>query len=135
MKKAINYIIVLGMAALAFSCTDPEEFTAAKNKPYGDWEVQQYYVDGQNNGNSILERFTLERDGSFLLEDENGVLFYGTWESTDTSLTLTEAGESTQIFQFEIVFLGPEKMQLLQSIEGLDLEIRYLMNWQNADEY
>lgn len=135
MKKVLNYIIVLGLATLAFSCTDPEEFTAAQNKPYGDWYVQDYYVNGQTQGSYVFARFTLERDGSFLLEDQNGILFYGMWTSTETSLTLTESGDTGEVFEFEIVFLGPEKMQLLQTIDGLGLEIRYLLNWDDADQY
>ncbi|MCV9386057.1 hypothetical protein [Reichenbachiella ulvae] len=135
MNKLFKHIIVLGLVLSAFSCTDPEEFTAAKNMPYGDWEVAEYFVNGQTQGSYILERFTLERDGTFILVDSNDVLFHGTWTSTETSLTLTEVGGSSQVFDFEIVFLGPEKMHLRQVISGLDLEIRYLMNWSNADNY
>lgn len=128
--KALNYIILSGIVLLAFACAEPEEPTAT-NMAIGDWEVSEYYVNGQADGSSVINRFTLERDGSFILEDNNGILFAGTWVATDTSLTLTDTSGDGQVFTFTIVFQSYTKMQLLQVISSPsagDIEIRYLMD-------
>ena len=123
-------------AMIAVSCAEPEDFTAGNNKPYGSWAVAEFYVNGQTDGSGLLSRFVLERDGNFILEDNNGVVFVGNWESTDTSLTLTESGDSTsQVFSYDIITATSNKMHLVQSIESLDLEVRYLMNNGNLNTY
>ena len=83
-----------------------------------------------------MKRFTLERDGSFVLEDDNNLIFVGTWTSTDTSLTLT--AEDGTVFNFTIVFLSYTKMQIVQSITNPSIgtiTIRYLMNNSAATFY
>lgn len=117
----------------AISCASPEDPTPT-TMAYGSWYVDEYYVNGQEEGTSaIMERFYLERDGSFLLEDQNGFLTVGTWAATETSLTLTGEGDSG-VYEFGIVYQSRTKMQLIQSIASPTagtIEIRYLMNYSN----
>ncbi len=125
------------MVLMSISCAEPEDYAAGSNKPYGDWTVVDYYVNGQVENSTLLNRFTLERDGNFILEDANGVLSVGTWGSTDTSLTLTSgAGDSTsEVREYQIITATSQKMHLVQDIEVLDLEIRYLLNYSSSDQY
>lgn len=128
-------MILAGMAIMAISCAEPADPTPTQ-MAFGNWTVDEYYVNGQEDGSGILERFTLERDDSFLMEDNNGILFVGTWTATDTSLTLTD--ESGEVFEFTIVYQSYTKMQLLQEITSPSagtIQIRYLMNWQSANTY
>lgn len=129
MKNLIN-ILFIGLMAFAISCASPENPTSTQTLT-GEWYVEEYYVNGQSNGSSIIERFFLERDGSFLLEDFNNVVVVGSWTSTESTLTLTSTDQDATVYQFNLVFVGPEKMQIVQNIENPsvgDLEIRYLMN-------
>ncbi len=135
--RIFNYIIVASMAIMALACAEPEQPTATQ-MAIGNWEVAEYYVNGQTDGSSVINRFTLERDGSFILEDNNGILFAGTWTATDTQLTLTQTGDGGQVFDFTIVFQSYTKMQLLQVISSPsagDIEIRYLMDLDDTGRY
>lgn len=137
MNRLFNYILLAGFAVLAISCATPEN-PSPTTMSYGNWTVDEFYVDGQSDGSGIISRFTLERDGSFVLEDNNSILFVGTWVATDSRLTLTESGDGGTVFDFEIVYQSFSKMQLLQTISSPtigDIEIRYLMNWQSANTY
>ena len=136
MKRIFNYVIIAGLALLAYACTSPENPTPTQMGP-GNWTVDEFYVNGQSNGASIIQRMTLERDFSFILEDNNSIIFVGTWATANnTSLTLT-ADDGT-IFSFTIVFMTYDKMQVVQTISSPtagDIEIRYLMNRADATTY
>lgn len=128
MKKIINSIILAGVLLLAYSCAEPTEPTPTEMAP-GQWEVVEFYVNGQTDGVSIFDRFFLERDGTFILEDENGIFFGGDWTADSSTLTLTASDGTT--FTFSIIFMSYEKMQLVQTISNPtagDLEIRYLLD-------
>ena len=130
MNKILSYIFLAGMAIFAISCAEPADPTPT-NMSYGDWRVDEYYVNNQSAGDytyAAFTRFKLERDKSFVLEDENGFVYVGTWTAGD-NLTLT-ADDGT-VFDFEIVFQNFNRMQLLQTIENPSagsLSIRYLLN-------
>ncbi len=128
MNRLLNYIIIAGMAILAISCADPEDPTPTKMS-YGEWYVDQYFVDGQASSGSVIDRFTLERDDSFILVDNNDFVTVGTWMADETSLTLSGSDGSSLVFS--IVFQSYNKMHLVQTIESPSagtIEIRYLMN-------
>ncbi|MFY0600665.1 MAG: hypothetical protein JXR03_13415 [Cyclobacteriaceae bacterium] len=137
MNKLFNYIALTGMVIAFISCAEPETPTAT-SMSYGDWSVDEFYVDGQSDGSGVISRFTLERDGSFVLEDNNNILFTGTWVATDNSLTLTESVEGGTVFSFEIIYQSFTKMQLVQTITSPtigNIRITYLMNWNSATTY
>lgn len=122
---------------MAISCAEPADPTPTK-MAYGEWYVAEYFVDGQTEGSSsLIGRFTLERDGTFILVDNNDFVTVGTWVATDTALTLTGADGS--VIEFAIVFQSYSKMHLVQTITSPtagSIEIRYLMNRANdGDEY
>lgn len=129
-------MILAGVILLTYSCASPSDPTATEMAP-GEWEVVEYYVNGQSDGSySIWDRFILERDGTFVLEDQNELFFGGTWTITDTTLTLTADDGTT--FTFAIVFMSYTKMQLVQTITNPnagDIEIRYLMNRDGNSDY
>ena len=137
MKSILNYIMITGMTILVISCATPEDPTPTK-MAYGDWEVNETFVNGQANPGTIFKRFTLERDQSYVLVDDNDFISVGEWIATETNLTLTEAGAGSDstaadgaVYDFSIVFQSYEKMQLLQTIASPsagDIEIRYFMN-------
>lgn len=132
MKRIYNYILIAVMAVYGFSCVSPEDPTPT-NMSYGDWYVQEYYVDGQlqSTSSGVIQRFTLERDGTFLLTDQNDFLTVGNWTSTSSTLTLTESSEGGTVFEFAIAFQSYQKMHLVQTITSPTagaIEIRYLMN-------
>lgn len=114
---------------LSYSCAETSAPTSTQMAP-GEWDVAEVFVNGQTQGGvNLFERFILERDGSFVLEDENGIFFAGTWTATESRLTLS-ASDGT-VFDFAIIFMSYSKMQLVQTIAGSaagDLEIRYLLN-------
>ena len=129
------YTMIIGMAVFAVSCAEPEDPTPA-NQLIGRWEVEEFFVNGQTNGGGVLERFFIERDNSFLLEDDNGLVFVGDWVATDDALTLT--AEDGTVFSYEIVFISFTRLQLLQTISNPtigNLSIRYLMNKNTRDEF
>ncbi|MEL6557304.1 MAG: hypothetical protein AAFQ94_03920 [Bacteroidota bacterium] len=135
MKRLFSYLLMMGMVLGAVSCVEPEDPTPA-NQLIGNWGVDEFFVNGQSDGSGVIERFTLERDGSFVLEDDNNLIFVGTWTSTDTSLTLT--AEDGTVFNFTIVFLSYTKMQIVQNITNPSIgtiTIRYLMNNSAATFY
>lgn len=116
------------MALFAISCAEVADPTPTQ-MAYGNWEVQEYYVNGQYDGSDIIERFTLERDGNFVMRDANGILTVGTWTASSTSLTLSGSDGTT--YDFTIVTQTFDKMHLLQSISSPTagtIEIRYLMD-------
>ena len=121
--------MLAGVVLLSYSCSETTEPTPTQMAP-GEWDVAEVFVNGQTQaGLNIFNRFILERDGSFVLEDENGIFFAGTWTATSSQLILT-ASDGT-VFDFTIVFMSYSKMQLLQTISNSatgDLEIRYLLN-------
>ncbi len=129
MKKLIFiYTMIFGMAAFAISCAEPEEPTPA-NQLFGSWTVVDLFVNGQQNDGGTLDRFFLERDNTFLLEDDNDVLFVGTWTATADRLTLT--AEDGTVFDFEIELLSFTRLQVEQTVNNPttgNLSIRYLMN-------
>lgn len=137
MNKLIIKHFWLFIILLAVACADPEQPTLSQ-QVIGEWVVDEYYVDGQSNGTGIIERFFLERDGSFLLEDDNNIVIVGDWTSTDDSITLTGTDAATTTYEFSVVFIGPEKMQLLQTITNSTIgtiEIRYLLNRTDDSQY
>lgn len=103
------------MVLLAVSCVDPELATPT-TLAYGDWEVVQYYVNGQNNGVNAIERFTLEKNNNFVLEDQNGILISGTWSAMDNQLSLN--GSDGNSFALAIVFQSTTKMHLTQEVSS-----------------
>jgi|21_taG_2_1085346.scaffolds.fasta_scaffold06349_2 hypothetical protein len=116
------------MALVAVACADPEDPSPTK-MAYGDWYVLEVYVNDQVNPSDVIQRFTLERDGSYILVDENEFATVGTWVATDAALTLSGADGS--VMDFTIEFQSYQKMRLLQTIESPSagtIEIRYLMN-------
>ncbi len=138
MNRVLKNIFVTGVVALfAYSCVSPEAPTAT-NQLYGDWEVDEFYINGQGDNNDIIERLTFERDDTFLLEDLNGFLTVGTFSSDGENLTLTattaidsSGNPTTEDRVFNIVFQTSTKMHLLEDLSSGtvgDLEIRYLMN-------
>ena len=139
MKKLFKHILIVGLAISAFACSDPIENTAVKSMPYGDWDVVEYYVDGQSQGSNIVSRFILERDNSFLLEDLNGLVHTGVWNVSGDVLTLTQdaaEGEEALVRTYIIVFISSSKMQLLQEESiGSEAEVRYLLNHNDTDTY
>ncbi|MFK7954106.1 MAG: hypothetical protein AB8B73_14755 [Ekhidna sp.] len=137
MKKVYNYMILAGVALMAISCATPEDPTPTQ-MTYGSWSVEEHYVNGQADAASdpIIEKFILEIDGTFLLEDNNGILFVGDWAATETSLTLSQDG--VPVFEYEIVFQAYDRMQLLQTIGSPTagtIEIRYLMSRDSDPDY
>ena len=127
--------MIFGMAIFAISCAEPEEPTPA-NQLVGSWDVAEFFVNGQANGSGVLQRFFLERDDSFILEDSNGIVFVGTWSSTEDTLTLT-ADDGT-IFSYAIVFLSFTRLQILQTINNPTIgtiDIRYLMNKNRSNAF
>jgi hypothetical protein len=128
MKRIINNIFLAGVLLIAYSCAEPTNPTPTEMVP-GNWEVVEFYVNGQTNGSNIFRRFILERDNSFVLEDTNGILFAGDWNATADALTLN-ATDGTA-FNFSIIFISYDKMQLVQTISSPtagELEIRYLLD-------
>ncbi|REE01214.1 hypothetical protein [Marinoscillum furvescens] len=132
MKSILNYLIIAGMAVFAISCAEVAD-PSPTNMSYGDWEVEEVYVNGQADPNgysgSTFERLTLERDGSFILVDNNELIFVGNWVATETSLTLTS--DDGSVFDYQIVYQTYEKLHLLQTISSPtagEITIRYLMN-------
>ncbi|WP_420318351.1 hypothetical protein [Ekhidna sp.] len=136
MKKLHNILMIAGVVLLSYSCSQTSAPTPTQMMP-GDWDVREVYVNGQTQGSvDLFERFIIERDGSFVLEDINGIFFAGTWTATDAQLTMN-ASDGT-VFNFAIVFQSYSKMQLVQNITGSnagDLEIRYLLNRNDNDTY
>ncbi|MFQ3213218.1 MAG: hypothetical protein ACJAT1_000473 [Marivirga sp.] len=133
MRKFINYIFVLGIALAAISCAEPEAPTAAQMAE-GEWFVSENYVSGQTNS-ALISRFILERDGNFVLEDVNSVLTTGTWTATDNSISLITADGT---IDFTIITMTYTKAHLIQSLSSPligDVEITYLMNKGNANDY
>lgn len=130
--KYLNKIILAGMVALmAASCAEPEMATPS-TLSYGDWDVVEFYVDGQSNGESVIERFTLDRNDTFVLEDQNGILTSGTWTASETSLTLTGSNGTT--FAFTVIYQSSQKMHLTQTISNPTVgsfTITYLVNKDN----
>lgn len=136
MKNLLSYIIISGVVILAISCAEPEN-PSATNMSYGAWEVIEYYVDGIDaGGNSVIDRFHLERDGSFILEDENGVVNIGTWTADDSNLTLSGLDSTSTGFDFSIVYQSYTKMHLLQNNTNPAVgEIRYLLDKYSDGSY
>lgn len=130
--------MLAGVVILSYSCATT---TAPTNSEMaaGNWEVVEFYVNGQTNGSNIFTRFILERDGSFVLEDQNGLVFVGSagsWAATGTNLTLN-ASDGT-VFDFVIAYISYNKMQVVQTIAGSnsgDLEIRYLLDRNGSNTY
>lgn len=125
---------------MASSCTEPADPTPTK-MAYGDWAVQEVYVNGQANppNNTVISRFTLERDDSYVLVDNNGFISVGTWTATETNLTLSEADTTSggMVYDFSIIFQSYEKMHLVQTISNPtagDIQIRYLMDRESDGE-
>lgn len=120
-------MILAGVILLAYSCAETKEPTTMEKIP-GNWDVASFYVNAQNSGASIFKRFILERDKTFVLEDQNGVFFRGTWTAEAKKLNL-KASDAT-VFDFAIETAQYNKMQLVQKIKnaGTDLEITYLLN-------
>lgn len=137
MKSIYNFIVILGIAVMAISCAAPEDPTPG-NQVIGDWSVEEYFVNGESeNSAGAIDRMTLERDGSFIVVDDNGLITVGSYEATETSLVLTDDAGAVA-YSFEVVFQTYEKMQLLQTITSPtvgDLVIRYLMNSSDNDTY
>ena len=139
MNKLFSYLIIAVIAIMAISCADPEQPTPT-NMAAGEWGGEDLYTNGQDPGSSAsIDRLFLERNNTFLLEDANGILITGTWDATDTNLTLTEAGASPgdttgtagAVLNFEIVYQSYFKMQLRQTITNPtagDFVITYLMD-------
>ncbi|MEP0986944.1 hypothetical protein [Ekhidna sp.] len=129
MKRLFNILMLAGVVMLTYSCSETSAPTATQMLP-GEWDVAETYVNGQTQGTvDLFTRFILERDGSFVLEDINGIFFAGNWTATNDQLTLNAADGT--VFNFTIIFQSYTKMQLLQTISGSntgDLEIRYLLN-------
>ncbi len=136
MKRAFNYImIIVGVAFLATSCVSPDDPTPTMMAP-GEWEVDEFYVNGETQTSSDeIDRFTLERNGTFILEDANGLLFSGSWNASSSTLTLTAADGT--VWSFQIIFMTYNKMQIVQTVTtgAGDITITYLMNRNNADTY
>ncbi|GAB3342454.1 hypothetical protein GCM10027429_32100 [Marivirga atlantica] len=137
MRKYFNYIIVLGIAVMAISCAEPENPTAARMAE-GEWFTVETYVSGQVENSDLIERFILEQDGNFILEDGNGVLSVGTWSASDDMLTLSVADTTGGgAINLEIITMTYQKAHLVQNLSGGvlgDVEIRYLMNKDINDE-
>jgi len=136
MKKLLNYIAIVGVVLFAYSCAEPTT-PEPKDVSAGAWDVVDFFVNGQLDDNSnIWERFILERDGSFVLQDQNGIFFGGTWETTDDAINLSVDDGSS--LSFAIVYQDYNKMQLVQTISNPtagDIEIRYLMNRRSNTVY
>lgn len=136
MKRYINRLSIIVVLAVMAGCAEPAD-PSAIGRTYGDWYVVEYYVNGQaaeeysSDGFIAFDRFTLERDGSFILEDVNGFVYVGTWTATSETLTLVEEGEGGTTFDFSIVYQTFQKIHLTQVISSPtagDIELRYLMN-------
>jgi hypothetical protein len=135
MKRLLNYIMFIGIATLAISCAEPEEPTSSQ-RIVGTWDVSEYYVSGQSGGANIIDRLIIERDGNFILEDDNGVLTVGTWSSTDTALTLTPTeGEAITLTIVTLTYRKGHFIQNLSSPTIGDIEIRYLMDNEGETDY
>lgn len=131
MKRVLNMMILAGVILFAYSCAETKDPTTMEMLP-GKWEVAQYYVGGQKVGSTaVFQKFILERNNKFLLEDENSLVFVGDWSATDTELKLTATDGTEFVFIIEIAQYN--KMQLVQKIKNVDtdLEIRYLLNKTN----
>lgn len=129
MKRLYNILMLAGVVLLSYSCAETSAPTPTQMAP-GEWEVAEVFVNGQTQaGVDLFTRFILERDGSFVLEDENGIFFAGNWTASASQLTLSAADGT--VFDFTIIYQSYSKMQLLQTISNSstgDLEIRYLLN-------
>jgi hypothetical protein len=135
MKRLLNYMMFIGIATLAISCAEPEEPTSSQ-RIVGTWDVSEYYVSGQSGGANIIDRLIIERDGNFILEDDNGVLTVGTWSSTDTALTLTPTeGEAITLTIVTLTYRKGHFIQNLSSPTIGDIEIRYLMDNEGETDY
>lgn len=135
MNKLFNYILLAGMAIVAISCADPENPTPTQMS-YGSWDVKQVFVNDQVNPSDVLDRFTLEKDGNFVLVDVNEFVTVGTWAATDAALTLT-ASDAT-VTDFAIISQSFSSMHLVQTIPTANagtIEIRYLMNKSTSPTY
>ena len=127
------YLAVIAFVIGGYS--DPVNPSAEAMLP-GDWYVTDYYVNGQKDANNVFNRFTLERNKTFTLEDNNGILFAGQWKASNSVLTLTSEDET--VFEYYIAFLSFQKMQLIQVISSPtagEVEIRYFMNRSDATYY
>jgi hypothetical protein len=131
MKRIINNLALSLVVLIAFSCSEATELSPA-DTVVGNWEVVEYYVNGQSQGefNQIFDRFTLEKDGSFILEDQNGIVYAGTWTLGGAEgKTLELAGDDGSTFQFETIFMSYTKMQVVQDVVSVEpLQIRYLLD-------
>jgi hypothetical protein len=128
MKRLLNYIMFIGIATLAISCAEPEE-PSVGNRVIGTWDVSEYFVSNQSGGSNIIDRLIIERDGNFILEDDNGVLTVGTWSASDAALTLNPTeGEAITLEIVSLTFAKAHFIQNLSSPVIGDVQIRYLMN-------
>ncbi|MGM0581151.1 MAG: lipocalin family protein [Bacteroidota bacterium] len=128
MKRLLNYIMFIGIATLAISCAEPEE-PASSQQVVGNWEVAEYYVEGQVENSNLIERLVIERDGNFILEDGNGVLTVGTWSASESAINLNPTeGEAIVLDIVTLTYNKAHVVQLINSPILGEVEIRYLMN-------
>ena len=131
MKRLLNYMMFIGIATLAISCAEPEAVTPNSSKVVGEWDVEDAYVSGQADSPDLITKLVIERDGSFVYEDNNGVLTVGTWSTSETALTLTGEGEGAQTIELQIELLTYTKGHFVHNLSSPligEVEIRYLMN-------
>lgn len=134
MRKFINYIFVLGIAVIAISCAEPEA-PSATNMAVGEWIAAETYVSGQVENSDLIERFILERDEKFILEDANGVLTVGTWSATNEVLTLTSTDGTIDLSIETMTYNKAHFVQNLSSPLIGEVEIRYLMDRNSGNTY
>ncbi len=129
MKKIILSITFVGILISFNSCVSPEE-PANDDMLIGQWNIIEVYVDEQTEGSlQLFDFIVFERNGTFTLEDDNGLHHEGGWNENGTVLTMTATNGT--VYVFEIIFLSYTKMQLLQTITNPDvgdITIRYLFN-------
>lgn len=126
--------MLAGVVLLSYSCSETSAPTPTQMAP-GFWNVQRAYVDGQLSGTDF-DVFVLERNGRFALEDDNLLIFEGTYTASETALTLSST-EGT-VFAFTIIYMDFNRMQLVRTITGQGgnaTEFRYFLNRSNQTTY
>jgi len=127
MKTIFKYTLVMALALYVSACAKPEELTNAQVMP-GEWRMSSYILNGElEEANYTDVSLILERDNKFIFVEPNSRTYAGTWEATETDLTLTAS--SGEVLVFTVVTLRDDFLHITRTVTNPvagDLEFRYL---------